>query len=178
MPHHTRRERVTPREAAMSLAKMSEPLLEQAVVRRARIRQLRFTKREFSRFAGGLRSKVRERHADESNAFRRREHGPDQVQGDLMQLLPRLDRHFHRPAASGYLKVGPFDLHRDGPATRVRFLAPSPDIIGHRDHTGLDLNGISPVLRESRLRSQRLSFSVRLDRPFVPTSRDVVVPTP
>src|SRR5260370_33702103 len=94
-----------------------------------------------------------------------------------MQPLTRVDRHFHRPAASGYLKVAPFDLHRDGPATRVRFLAPSPDIVGHRDHTGLDLNWISPVLRESRLRSQRLSFAVRLDRPFVPTSRDVVVPT-
>src|SRR5271170_1172920 len=155
MQHRTRRERVTPHEAPIILsAEMSEPRFEQAVGGAARNRQLHFTKREFSYFAGDLRSKVRERHADEPNAFRGREHGPDQVQGDLMQLLPRLDRHFHRPAASGYLKVGPFDLHRERPATRVRFLAPSPDIIGHRDYTGLDLNGISLVLRESRLRAQ------------------------
>jgi hypothetical protein len=34
-------------------------------------------KRQFSRFTAGLRSKVREGHPDESNALRRREHGPD-----------------------------------------------------------------------------------------------------
>src|SRR5271169_5626366 len=95
-----------------------------------------------------------------------------------MQFLLRLDGRCHRPTASGYLKVGPFDLHRDGAAMRARFLAPSPDIIGHRDHTGLDLNGVSPVLGESRLRSRRLSLSVRSNKPAVPTSRDVVVPTP
>ena len=70
-----------------------------------------------------------------------------------MQLLPRLDRRLHRPAAGGDLKVGPFDLHRDRPAASLRFLAPGPDVIGHRDHAGLDLNGIRQVLRESRLGS-------------------------
>jgi hypothetical protein len=80
-------------------------------------------KGEFHRFAAGSRLKVRERHANEPNPFGRREYGPDQVSGDLMKLLSRLDGHFHRPAASGYLKVGPFDLHRDCPATGVRFLA-------------------------------------------------------
>src|ERR1700690_3942086 len=95
-----------------------------------------------------------------------------------MQFLPRLDRRFHRSAASGYLKVGPFDLHRDGPSMRVRFLAPSPDIIGHGDHTGLDLNGISPVLGESPSPPLKLSLFVRLNEPVVLTSRDVVVPTP
>ncbi len=113
-----------------------------------------------------------------SNAFRRREYRPDQIEGDLMQLLPRLDRHLHRPATSGYFKVGPFDLHRDGPAMSVRFLAPGPDIVSHRDHAGLDLNGIYQVLRESRLRPRRLSFPVRLNQPVVPTSCDVVVPAP
>ena len=48
-------------------------------------RRLHFTKRQFSRFTAGLRLKVREGHADESNAFRRREYGTDQVEGDLMQ---------------------------------------------------------------------------------------------
>ena len=62
-------------------------------------------------------------------------------------LVPCLDRRFHRSATSGQLKVGPFDLHRDGPTTRIRLLAPGPDIVGHRDHAGLDLNGISQVLR-------------------------------
>src|ERR1700722_11819716 len=95
-----------------------------------------------------------------------------------MQLLSRLDRHFHRAAASGYLKVGPFDLHRDGPATSVRFLAPGPDIVRHRNHAGLDLNGMSQVLWKSRLRSRRLAFAVRWDRPVVPASRDAEVPTP
>ena len=57
-------------------------------------------KRKFSRFAAGLRLKIREGHSDESNALRRRECGTDQVKGDLMQLLSRLDRYFHRPTAS------------------------------------------------------------------------------
>src|SRR6202042_938247 len=83
-----------------------------------------------------------------------------------------------RPAAGGNLKVGPLDLHRDGPATGVRFLAPGPDILGHRDHAGLDLNGIDQVLGEGRLGSRRFSLSVRLNMPVVPTSRDVVVPKP
>ena len=78
MQHSTRRERVTPHEATIrSSAEMSEPRFEQAVCGAARNRQLHFTKREFSYFAGDLRSKVRERHADELNAFRRRERGPD-----------------------------------------------------------------------------------------------------
>ena len=135
-------------------------------------------KREFGRFAGGLRLKVREGHSDESNALRRREHGTDQVEGDFMQPMPRLDRRFHRSATSGQLKVGPFDLHRHGPTARICLLAPCPDIVGHRNHSRLDLNGIGQVLWKSRLRSRRLSFAVRLDRPVVPTSRDVVVPTP
>ena len=42
-------------------------------------RRLRFAKRELSRFASGLRSKVPKRHANESNAFRRREYGSDQA---------------------------------------------------------------------------------------------------
>ena len=86
--------------------------------------------------------KVREAHSDESNALRRREHGTDQVEGDFMQPVLCLDRRFHRSATSGQLKVGPFDLHRHCPATRVRLLAPGPDIVSHRDHAGLDLNGI------------------------------------
>ena len=141
-------------------------------------RRLHFTKRQFSRFTAGLRLKVREGHSDESNALRRREHGTDQVEGDFMQPVPCLDRRFHRSATSGQLKIGPFDLHRDGPTARICLLAPGPDIVGHRNHSRLDLNGIGQVLWKSRLRSRRLSFAVRLDWPVVPTSRDVVVPTP
>ena len=81
-------------------------------------------KREFGRFAGGLRLKVREGHSDESNALRRREHGTDQVEGDFIQPEPCLDRRFHRSAASGYLKIGPFELHHDGPTARICLLAP------------------------------------------------------
>jgi hypothetical protein len=135
-------------------------------------------KRELSRLAGNWRSKVRQRHADEPNAFGRREYRSDQAKSELMQLLPRLDRHLRRSAAGGNLKVGPFDLHRDGPATGVHFLAPGPHVVSHRDDAGLDLSRISQVLRESGLRPRRLSFSVRLNEPVVPTSRDVVVPTP
>ena len=141
-------------------------------------RRLHFTKRQFSRFTAGLRLKVREGHSNESNALRRREYRTDQVEGDFMQPVPCLDRRFHRSATSGQLKVGPFDLHRDGPTARICLLAPGPDIVGHRNHSRLDLNGIGQVLWKSRLRSRRLSFAVRLGRPVVPTSRDVVVPTP
>ena len=109
-------------------------------------RRLHFTKRQFSRFTGGLRSKIRGGHSDESNAFRHWKYGPDQVEGDFMQPVPCLDRRFHRSATSGQLKVGPFDLHRHGPTARICLLAPGPDIVGHRDHSGLDLNGISQVL--------------------------------
>src|SRR5271170_529315 len=70
------------------------------------------------------------------------------------------------------------DIHCDRLAARVRFLAPGPDIVGHRDHAGLDLNGISQVLGESRFRSRRLSFAVSLDGPVVLTARDLVIPTP
>src|SRR5580704_10688946 len=140
-------------------------------------RRLHFTKKEFS-LTAGLRLKVREGHSNESNALRRWEHGTDQVEGDFMQPMPCLDRRFHRSATSRQLKVGPFDLHRDGPAMSVRLLAPGPDIVGHRNHSRLDLNGISQVFWKSRLRSRRLSFAVRLDQPVVPTSRDVVVPAP
>ena len=94
--------------------------------------------------------KFREGHSNESNALRRREHGTDQVEGDCMQPMPCLDRRFHRSAPSRQLKVGPFDLHRDGPTARVRFLAPGPDIVGHRNHSRLDLNGIGQVLWKSR----------------------------
>jgi hypothetical protein len=48
-------------------------------------------KREFDWFDNGLRLNLRKRHADESNAFRRREHRPDEVECQLMQFLARLD---------------------------------------------------------------------------------------
>ena len=98
--------------------------------------------------------KVRKRHADESNAFGRREYRSDKAEGELMQLLPRLDRHIHRSAAGGNLKVGPFDFHGDRSAASVRFLALGPDIVSHRGHRRLDLNGINQVLGESRFRSR------------------------
>lgn len=94
--------------------------------------------------------KVRERYPDESNALGRWEYRPDQAQGELTQLLPRLDRLFHRPAAGGNLKVSPFDLDRNGPATSIRFLTPGPDVVSHRDNSGFDLNGINQVFGESR----------------------------
>jgi hypothetical protein len=65
-----------------------------------------------------------------------------------MQLVPRFQRRFDRSAAGGYLEVRPFDFHRDGPATTIRFLAPSPNIVGHRDHARFDPNGINQILRE------------------------------
>ena len=100
-------------------------------------------KRKLNCFAAGLRLKVRKRHADESNAFRRWEYRSDEAKRQLTQLLLGSDRHFHRPAAGRNPEVGPFNLHRDRPATSVRSLAPGPDVVGHGDHAGFDLNGIS-----------------------------------
>jgi hypothetical protein len=135
-------------------------------------------KRKLRRFAPGLLLKVRDRYANESNAFGWWEYRSDKTKSQLMQLLPRFDRHFHRPAAGGNLKVGPFDLHGDRPAAGVRLLAPGPDIVSHRDHGRLDLNGMNQVLGESRFRSRRFSFAVSLDRPVVLTARDLVKSTP
>jgi hypothetical protein len=50
-------------------------------------------KGKLSCFAHGSRLKVRKRHANESNAFEWGEYQPDQAKGELMQLLPGLDRH-------------------------------------------------------------------------------------
>jgi hypothetical protein len=52
-------------------------------------RRLHFTEREFSRLAGGLRSKVRERDTDETNAFRRRETTGDVRLDDRKFGIPR-----------------------------------------------------------------------------------------
>ena len=71
-----------------------------------------------------------------------------------MQLVPGFNRRFDRSAAGGYLEVRPFDFHRDGPAATIRFLAPRPNIVGHRDHACFDLNRINQILREGRLRPE------------------------
>jgi hypothetical protein len=52
-------------------------------------------KREFGSFAGVLRPKVRDRYADESDALGRREDGPDQAKGDLVQPVPGFNARFH-----------------------------------------------------------------------------------
>jgi hypothetical protein len=111
-------------------------------------------KKKLNCFAAGLRLKVRKRRADESNAFRRWEYRSDEAKRQLTQLLLGSDRHFHRTAAGRNLKVGPFDFHRDRSAPSVRLLAPSPDIVSHRNHAGLDLNRVSQVLGECRFRSR------------------------
>ena len=59
-----------------------------------------------------------------------------------MQLRPRFNRRFHRSAAGGDLEVGPFDLHCNGPAKTIRFFAPGPNIVSHRDHARFDPSGI------------------------------------
>jgi hypothetical protein len=56
---------------------------------------LNCTKREFGSFAGVLRPKVRDRYADESDALGRREDGPDQAKGDLVQPVPGFNARFH-----------------------------------------------------------------------------------
>jgi hypothetical protein len=85
-------------------------------------------KSKLSCFAAGLRLKVGKRHANESNAFGWWECRSDKIESRLLQLLPRLNRHLHRPAAGRNLKVGPFDFHGDRSSARVRFFAPGPDI--------------------------------------------------
>src|SRR6516165_11716503 len=77
-----------------------------------RCRDSPFTKRKSGSFAGVLRPKVRDRYADESDALGRREDGPDQAKGDLVQPVPGFNARFHRSTAGRYLKVSPFDFHR------------------------------------------------------------------
>ena len=151
-------------------------LLLRSVAARVGRRRLHFTKRQFSRLTAGLRLKVREGHSDEFE----RPSAAGTRNGSGRGRLHAAQALFGSPIPSiGYaqLKVGPFDLHRDGPTARICLLAPGPDIVGHRNHSRLDLNGVGQVLWKSRLRSRRLSFAIRLDLPVVPTSRDVVVPT-
>src|SRR6516162_7927993 len=95
-----------------------------------------------------------------------------------MQLVPGFDRSFQGSAASGYLKVGPFDLHRDGPAARVRSFAPAPNFISHRDHACFDPCRVGQALREGCLRTRRLSFAIGQDRSIISASRDLEIPTP
>jgi hypothetical protein len=59
------------------------------------LRDSPFTKREFGSFAGVLRPKVRDRYADESDALGRREDGPDQAKGDLVQPVPGFNARFY-----------------------------------------------------------------------------------
>src|SRR6201996_7845195 len=93
-----------------------------------------------------------------------------------MQLRPRFNRRFYRSAARGYLEVSPFDLHCDGPAETIGFLAPGPDIGGHCDHTCFDPSGIEQILREGCLRPRRLSLPVGLNWTIVSAARDFKVP--
>ena len=72
--------------------------------------------RSLSGWRRDLRAKIRECHADEPDALRRRENRPDQVEGDLMQFVPGCDCCFHRSATGGNLEVSPFDFHGDGSA--------------------------------------------------------------
>ena len=93
-----------------------------------------------------------------------------------MQLVPCFNRRFDRSAAGGYLEVRPFDFHRDGPAATIRFLAPGPNIVGHRDHAHFDPNGINQILREGCLRPRGFSLAVGLNRTIVLAA--VFGPTP
>ena len=113
---------------------------------------------------------------NQSNRFRGRQDGSDQFEGKFMQLRPRLNRRFYRPAAGGYLEVSPFNLHCNGSTKTIRFLTPSPNIVGHRDHAGFDPGRIDQILREGRLRPGRFSLSVGLNRAIVPATRDFKVP--
>jgi hypothetical protein len=49
------------------------------------------------------------------------------------------------------LKVGPLDFHCDSPTARIGFLAPGPDLVGHRNDACFDPGGIGKVLCEGRL---------------------------
>jgi hypothetical protein len=93
-----------------------------------------------------------------------------------MQLRSRFNRPFYRSTARRYLEVSPFDLHCNGTTKTIRFLAPSPNIVGHRDHARFDPGWIDQILREGRLRPRRFSLSVGLNRTIVPAARDFKVP--
>src|ERR1700733_7443266 len=93
-----------------------------------------------------------------------------------MQLVPRFDRRFDRSAAGGYLEVCPFYFHRDGPAATIRFLAPGPNIVGHRDHARFDPTGINQIFREGCLRPRGFSFTVGLNWTIVLAASDLKVP--
>ena len=93
-----------------------------------------------------------------------------------MQLVPCFNRRFDRSAAGGYLEARPFVFHRDGPAATIRFLTPSPDIVGHRDHARFDPNGINQILREGCLQPRGFSLAVGLNRTIVLAAGDLKVP--
>jgi hypothetical protein len=113
-------------------------------------RDSRFTKPNFGSFAAILPPKVRDRYADESDALERGEDRPDQAEDDLTQLIPGFNARFQRSAAGRYLKVRPFDFHRHCSTARIRFLAPNPDLVGHRNHARFDPGRIGEVFREGR----------------------------
>ena len=84
------------RGAPLILRGSVEPLTRDDAARRwGRCRDSPFTKREFGSFAGVLRPKVRDRYADESDALGRREDGPDQAKGDLVQPVTGFNARFH-----------------------------------------------------------------------------------
>ena len=93
-----------------------------------------------------------------------------------MQLVPGFNRSFDRSAAGGYLEVRPFEFHRNRPAATIRFLAPGPNIVGHRDHARFDPNGIKQILREGCLRPRGFSLAVGLNRTIVLAAGDLKVP--
>jgi len=93
-----------------------------------------------------------------------------------MQLRPRFKGRFYRPAARGYLEVSPFDLHCNGPTKTIRFLAPAPNVVGHRDHASFDPSRIKQIVREGCLRPRRLSLSVGLNWTIVSATGDFKVP--
>src|SRR5271154_1467121 len=74
------------------------------------------------------------------------------------------------------LKVGPLDLHGDGPAALAGLVAPGPDAIRHRQDGNLDPGRIDQVRLERRLRARRLARPIGIDRPIVLAAGDGVVP--
>src|ERR1700739_3848805 len=93
-----------------------------------------------------------------------------------MQLRPRFNQRPSGPAAGGDLEVSPLDLHGNGPAETIRFLAPGPDIVRHDDHPRLDPSGIDQILREGCFRPRRFSGSVGWNWTSVSAAGDFKVP--